>query len=87
MKHLYEAEDGKVFLTGTDCKDYEIAACISPLVNDIEKYCPTTYCDDAGFNIIEPKDVEEYILANYDRISTYVNKSKKGTWVRYQGEI
>lgn len=74
MKHLYQAEDGKIFLTEQDCKDYEVDVFISPLVDHIEKYCPTTYNDDAGGDLIEPKDVEEYILSNFDRISAYMDK-------------
>jgi hypothetical protein len=79
MKYL--SFDGKVFDDAADCILYEknnklISYKVS-FDNHINENICTTYCDDAGFSIIEPENVMNYILGNFDVISDFVNKIEK----------
>ena len=81
MKVVHQAEDGTAFSDETECRKYESAnrLCLwrKRLIDHIKSKCESTFSDDAGFSIIEPENVADYIEEYYDEITilidTYVN--------------
>lgn len=71
----YIASDGSVFLDEKLCRDYEASG--EAIINRMTKYVSenigSTYCDDAGFSIIEIEDVVCFIINHNSYIQEILN--------------
>lgn len=65
MKQVYQADDGTIFDTEAECKEYENVDALHDL---IEESIGVTYNDDAGFHCIEVGDVKTFIERHIDEI-------------------
>ena len=65
MKQVYQADDGTIFDTEADCKEYENGNALHDL---IEEHINVSYNDDVGFHCIEVSDVKTFIEQNIDDI-------------------
>lgn len=87
MKQVYQADDGTVFDTEAECKEYENVDALHDL---IEESIGVTYNDDAGFHCIEVGDVKTFIERHIDEIirivkgNATVSTSDDG-WISNEG--
>lgn len=58
---VFIAYDGTEFRNKDECEKYENNF-VSRLTTFVEEHCDTTYCDDAGFDIIEASDVAHFLI-------------------------
>ena len=65
MKQVYQADDGTIFDTEADCKEYENDDALHDLIED---NINVSYNDDVGFHCIEVSDVKTFIEQNIDDI-------------------
>lgn len=75
---VFIAYDGAEFRDLADCQNYENDF-RSRLAQHVSNCCHTTYCDDAGFAIIEQDNVANYLIAYSEElisILTEINKMK-----------
>ena len=65
MKAVYIADDDKHFEDYQECVEYEKNILLE---QHIDANCSREACDDAGFDILTPTTVAEYISDNIDDI-------------------
>lgn len=70
IKTQYVTSDGAVFDHYQEASDHESQN--SGLLNHIRDYINAEYSDDAGFNIIEPEDVGDYIINYWEDIKDFM---------------
>lgn len=67
----YVAFDNTLFHTQEECAAYEAKQSERDLYAHIDANCGKVYCDDAGFDIIEPHHVADYIREHWLFLSRY----------------
>jgi hypothetical protein len=73
MKQVFQANDGTVFETQSECEKYEAK---SELFNFVDWNIETSYNDDAGFNVIGTQNVVDFIVTHYEKIGELLSKTK-----------
>ena len=77
MRIEYIADDGMVFLTEQECIVYERdELATNKLLEYVEKHIRQEYCNDAGFSIIMPDNVVEFIVNHYEAIKDMVQRCR-----------
>ena len=73
MKQVFQADDGTIFETQSECEKYESK---SELFDFVDINIEAPYNDDAGYRIIETQNVVDFIEAHYEKIGEILGKTK-----------
>jgi hypothetical protein len=83
MKQVFQANDGTIFETQSECEKYESKyESKSELFDFVDINIEASYNDDAGYRIIETQNVVDFIEAHYEKIGELLGKTKvEDDWI------
>jgi hypothetical protein len=73
MKQVFQANDGTVFETRSECEKYELK---SELFNFVDSNIETPYNDDDGYPVFGTQNVVDFIVTHYEKIGELLGKVK-----------